>query len=91
MTAKRRDELTALPNIGVKLAAMLRAAGIRTKNDIRHIGAAAIYRRLQATSEKHLPVCYYLYSLEGAVRGVHWNVLTDREKHALRRDAGLPR
>lgn len=85
----RTSALTELPNIGAKLAGMLEDAGVRNRSDIRRIGAPALYRRLQATSPRKLPVCYYLYSLEGAVQGRHWNDFTETEKRKLRLAAGL--
>lgn len=87
----RNPALTELPNIGAKLAGMLEDAGVRNRSDIRRIGAPALYRRLQAASPRKLPVCYYLYSLEGAIQGKHWNDFTDAEKKKLRLDAGLKR
>lgn len=86
---KDSDPLRSLPNIGVKLASMLREIGIRNKNDIKAVGAANLYKKLQSLHEKRLPVCYYLYSLEGAIRGVHWNELSEKQKGELRRKAGL--
>lgn len=85
----RTSALTDLPNIGTKLAGLLEDAGVRSRGDIQRIGAPALYRQLQATSPRKLPVCYYLYSLEGAIQGKHWNAFTDAEKRKLRLAAGL--
>ncbi len=35
-----------------------------------------------------IPVCYYLYSLQGALTGHHWNDLPERVKEDLRKEAG---
>lgn len=85
------DGLTALRNIGPTLAAALADAGVRTRADLVRIGAPEIYRRMQAASERRLPLCYYLYSLEGAIRGIKWDTLTPGQKQSLRLKAGLTR
>lgn len=82
-------DIATLPNIGVKLATLLRKIDVYTKADLQKAGAARLYKKLQSYSEKRLPVCYYLYSLEGAIRGIHWNDLSDRDKKTLRLQAGL--
>jgi len=55
---------------------------------LARIGPANTYRRLCERAGKRLPYCYYLYSLEGALRGVHWSSLTAEEKQRLRIAAG---
>lgn len=85
----RNDPLTALPNIGVKLASMLHDVGIQDLQGIKKAGAANLYKKLQAFSGKRLPVCYYLYSLEGAIRNTDWRDLSDGQKQKLCREAGL--
>jgi DNA transformation protein and related proteins len=83
------DKLLALRNIGPKLASMLAELGIRDRASLQKAGSANLYKKLQAFSERRLPVCYYLYSLEGAIKGIHWNELSEREKRVLRQKAGL--
>jgi len=83
------DDLATLPNIGKKLAGMLRQAGVRQARDIQSIGAAKLYQKMQMRAPKRLPVCYYLYSLEAAARGIDWRQLSDADKKALRKQAGL--
>jgi DNA transformation protein len=36
-----------------------------------------------------MPVCYYLYSLEGALRGKHWDALGESVKRSLLERAKL--
>ena len=82
--------LLGLKNIGPTIAARFAAAGIRTVGDLRAIGPAEAYRCVKV---KHpgitLPVCYYLYSLQGALDGVHWDALSSAVKERLLRDAGI--
>jgi len=53
------------------------------------VGAAEAYRRLCNAEGPGLPVCYYLYSLEGALSDRDWRELTDDEKRDLRVRAGV--
>lgn len=89
-----RDDilLLGLKNIGPTIAARLRAVGIETLGDLRGIGPAKAYQRVKASHpEATIPVCYYLYSLQGALDGVHWDALAPHVKEQLLLDAGLKR
>jgi DNA transformation protein len=73
-----------LRNIGPTIARRLQEVGIRTANDLRSVGAVAAYQRICATYPgTTIPVCYYLYSLEGALRGQHWDALRPKIKRDL--------
>jgi DNA transformation protein len=77
-------QLGQLKNIGATIEARLREVGVRTAAELRRLGAIGAYRRIQAAyPEKRLPVCFYLYSLEGALRGVHWDSLPASVKAEL--------
>jgi DNA transformation protein len=77
-------------NIGTTIRRRLQEIGIRTTEDIRRLGPGEIYRSLSARQPgSHLPVCYYLYSLQGAVEGRDWRSFSEEEKQALRRSAGI--
>lgn len=79
-------KLTALKNIGVKIAARLDAAGIHTDEDLRRIGAAEAHRRIKALYPgETLPVCYYLYAFEGAITDTHWNAIGEERKQELKK------
>ena len=81
MTAK---SLTELPNIGPTLGRRLGALGIVTRDHLAAVGPARAYRRLCEVAGRPLPVCYNLYSLEAALRGHDWRLLSDKQKQALR-------
>ncbi len=84
------ERLTDLPNIGKTVAQRLEAVGIRTRKQLERFGSAGAYRKLRRRfAGQSLPVCYYLYSLEGALQGRHWDDFSDDEKRVLRRTAGL--
>ena len=81
-----------LKNIGPTVARRLLEIGVKTRQDLNSVGSVAAYRHISANyPEKHFPVCYYLYWLEGAVRDQHWNAIPERVKRSLQRqvDAGI--
>ena len=82
--------LTELKNIGKTVASKLRDLGITNEMELKKLGSVKAYKWLsEQTPEKHLPVCYYLYSLEGAIQNKHWDDLSEKEKTKLRLAAGL--
>ncbi|MDM3871475.1 TfoX/Sxy family protein [Porticoccus sp. W117] len=83
---KNQDRtLTELNNIGSTIAARLNEVGIFSEHDLRFHGAVNAHRLI---AEKHpnmrLPVCYYLYSFEGALQDKHWNDIGNARKRELR-------
>lgn len=81
---------TALPNIGPTIARRLGSVGVHTRGDLAALGAATIFKRVRERYPKEtISLCYYLYSLDGALRGCHWDDLSARRKAALRREAGV--
>lgn len=73
-----------LRNIGPTIARRLTEIGIHTHGDLRSIGAVTAYQRIRAKNPgKTIPVCYYLYSLEGALRDRHWDALIPKLKQDL--------
>jgi DNA transformation protein len=89
MTRRNTSDLEGRPNLGSTIRARLRDAGIRSFADLRSLGAARAYKRLCARAGRRLPVCYYLYSLEGALRGIPWSALSPDEKARLQDEAGV--
>jgi len=82
--------LSDLKNIGKTVSCRLHELGVTKEAELKKLGAAKAYKWLsEQTPNKHLPVCYYLYSLEGAIQNKHWNELSEKEKQKLRHDAGL--
>lgn len=81
--------LSGLANLGPTTIRRLEAVDIRDRKALARVGPASAYRALCAEAGTRLPVCYYLYALEGALRGVDWRSLSPEDKARLRRDAGL--
>lgn len=77
--------LTQLKNIGKKIASRLNEIGIYSEEDLRQIGPEKAHRLIEKNYPKEkLPVCYYLYSFEGALRDTHWNSIGNKRKMELK-------
>ena len=76
--------LLQLCNIGQTVAQGLHQVDIHDENDLRAVGSVKAYQMLQALyPERHLPVCYYLYTLEAALQDRDWRALSREEKTHL--------
>jgi len=88
--ANKQQSVSSLRNIGPTIARRLREVSIRTLNDLERVGPARVFLRV---CERHLgetiSVCCYLCSLEGALRGVHWNSLGTSWKARLLREESV--
>lgn len=81
MIASRATALRDLPNIGAVVAAELEAAGIPDGEALKAHGAVQAALRLRAAG---FDVCRSkLGGLEGAVRGIRWNLIPQEERRAL--------
>jgi len=86
------DPVELLENIGPTIARRLRKAGVHARADLARLGPAKIFRRIREQyPNETISVCYYLYSLEGALRGCSWDQIGSRIKAKLREEAGLER
>lgn len=80
--------VSELRNIGATVAKRLHEIGIRTKDDLARVGAVTAFCEIkQRHPAARTPHCYYLYSLEGALRDQHWDDIGDDVKDALRKEA----
>ncbi len=79
-------QLIELKNIGEKIAGRLHEVGIFTEKDLRCLGPVAAYKLIQENyPEETLPVCYYLFSFEGALQDISWDAIGAEQKLALKR------
>ena len=84
--------LRGLKNIGPTIADRLESVGLKTLGDLKQIGPAKAYNLVKSSyADITIPVCYYLYSLQGALEGKHWNDLPSTTKERLLEDANLKR
>lgn len=64
-------ELSSLPNIGKVVEEQLNQVGIRTKEDLKSVGAKQAWLKIQEIDDS---ACIHrLLALEGAIRGVKKN------------------
>lgn len=77
-------KLSDLKNIGKTIEKRLHEIGVETEADLAAIGPIAAYQKIkQNYPNKTIPVCYYLYSLQGALMDIHWDDLPNTLKHSL--------
>ena len=82
--------LRGLKNIGPTIADRLENVGLKTLGDLKKVGPAKAFNLVKsAYSDISIPVCYYLYSLQGALVGKHWNDLPLSTKKRLLEEAGV--
>ena len=85
----RNKSLTDLRNIGKKIAGRLNEVGIFSEDDLRRVGAVGAHRLIKERySNEALPVCYYLYSFEGALTDKHWDDIGEHRKQQLKAQIG---
>ncbi|HIA48021.1 MAG TPA: competence protein TfoX [Candidatus Hydrogenedentes bacterium] len=85
MAKTKSRQINELKNIGTKLTGRLNEIGVFSENDLRMMGAVEAHERIAKNHPNEtLPVCYYLYSFEGALRDKHWNDIGDKRKHSLK-------
>lgn len=82
------EGLAQLRNIGPTIRERLSEIGIETRADLQRIGPVKAYRRIcENYPDQTIPVCYYLYSLQGALMDVHWDDLPGAVKDELYAEA----
>ncbi len=85
----RNRRLTDLKNIGRKIAGRLNEIGIFSEDELRLVGAANAHRMIKEKNPgETLPVCYYLYSFEGALTDKHWDEIGEQRKQQLTAQVG---
>ena len=78
------QDLAQLRNIGPTIRKRLNEIGIYTPADLERIGPVKAYKRIRDNyPNQTIPVCYYLYSLQGALMDAHWDELPDVIKDEL--------
>lgn len=79
---KEKDVLTALPNIGVTVAAQLRAVGIDSAERLREVGAREAWLRILAIDDS---ACMHrLLGLFGAEKDIPKKAVSEEDREALR-------
>lgn len=85
MKLKINSDLRKAKNIGVTIEKYLNEIGIFTLADLAEVTSVEAFKRIRKNyPEKTIPVCYYLYSLEGALLDLHWNDISSELKEELK-------
>ena len=85
MDIKQNRKLTELKNIGKKIAGRLNEVGIFSEDELFIVGAVGAHRMIKEKyPNETIPVCYYLYSFEGALTDKHWNDIGEDKKRELK-------
>jgi len=88
--SKNDEPVSSLTNVGPTIAKRLAAVGIRTRAELERVGPAGAFKLVtNFYPNETISVCYYLYSLEGALQGLHWDSIGEERKGRLREQAGL--
>ncbi len=78
-----KKSLKDLRNIGRTLEKKLNSVGIDSPAELRAERPEVVYSKLCLKEGRRLPVCYYLYTLEGAIKGIDWRDLSAKRKKQL--------
>ncbi|MFN9339375.1 MAG: TfoX/Sxy family DNA transformation protein, partial [Candidatus Kapaibacterium sp.] len=76
-------------NIGSTIVKRLNEIGVYSLADLAEMTSVKAYKKIcERHPGKIFPVCYYLYSLEGALLDLHWNDLPNDVKSELLHQVG---
>ena len=75
--------LIDLPNLGSRAVSHLVAAGIKTPQGLRRMGAVAAALRIRKLRPTNRPGRKMLVGLQGAIRGVRWRSISEQERERL--------
>ena len=78
--------LEALTNLGKISSRQLAEIGIKSEAELRAAGAVATYLRLKDHFGRGVSL-NYLYALDGALKGVRWDLMPEAERALLRAEA----
>lgn len=81
MTSTQMHELARTANLGPKSARALVGAGVRSLAQLRRLGSVAAYAKVK----RHDPTVSLnlLWALEGAISGLHWQVVAREHRTSL--------
>jgi len=84
--AKLSTSLKGAKNIGATIEKRLNEIGVFSLSDLAQMTPVKAYQNIcKQYPGKTIPVCYYLYSLQGALLDLRWNDLPNDLKNELRK------
>lgn len=89
METKTKNSLNGAKNIGSTITRRLNEIGVYSLADLAVMTSVKAYKQIcEQNPGKTFPVCYYLYSLEGALLDLHWDDLPKELKNDLLKQVG---
>jgi DNA transformation protein len=86
MKIQLSNNLKGAKNIGATIEKHLNEIGIFSLTDLAQMTPVKAYESIcRQNPDKTFSVCYYLYSLQGALLDLHWNDLPKELKVELRK------
>jgi DNA transformation protein and related proteins len=84
MTTRIKSNLKESKNIGSTIMKRLNEIGVYSLADLAEISPVMAYKKIcEQNPNKTFPVCYYLYSLQGALLDLRWDDLPRELKNEL--------
>lgn len=88
MKTQLSNSLKGAKNIGATIEQRLNEIGVFSLADLAQMTPVKAYQSIcRQNPDKTFPVCYYLYSLQGALLDLHWDDLPSDLKSGLRKQA----
>ena len=92
MKTQLSNSLKDAKNIGATIEKHLNEIGVFSLADIAQMTPVKAYQNIcKQNPSKIFPVCYYLYSLQGALLDIHWDDLPAELKTELRKQVDMKR
>jgi len=89
MKTQLSNSLKGAKNIGTTIEKRLNEIGVSSLADLAQMTAVKAYQKIcNQHPDKTFPVCYYLYSLQGALLDLHWDDLPAKLKADLLKQIG---
>lgn len=89
MKTQLSNHLKGARNIGATIEKSLNEIGVFSLADLAQLTPVKAYQSIcERNPDKTFPVCYYLYSLQGALLDLHWDELPTELKAELRKQVG---
>jgi DNA transformation protein len=86
MKTQFANKLKGAKNIGATIEKRLNEIGVFSLADLAQITPVKAYQSIcKQNPGKTFPVCYYLYSLQGALLDLYWDDLPTKLKTELRK------
>ncbi|OQW55047.1 MAG: hypothetical protein A4S09_17095 [Proteobacteria bacterium SG_bin7] len=81
---QNKRNFNGVKNTGRTLAKRLNEIGVYNLSDLKKMGSVTAYKKIVKSAKgRTVPLCYNLYSFEGAIRNCDWRELSESTKSSL--------